>query len=166
MRCPSCKEIDKDRVIDSRLTEGGAVVRRRRQCEACRRRFTTKERLEEELRLTVIKREGSRVPYDRAKIIDGISHACYKLPVTGEEIDRLVDELESDIFQNHDREVTSEQIGEYLIRRLRDIDSVAYVRFMSVYRIYRDVDEFIDEIQNVRDRAINHAPEQDTLFDE
>lgn len=166
MRCPSCKEIDKDRVIDSRLTEGGAVIRRRRQCEACNRRFTTKERLEEELRLSVIKRDGSRVPYDRAKIVHGIRHACYKLPVSDEDIERLVDDLESDIFQNHDREVTSEQVGEFLIRRLRDVNSVAYVRFMSVYRSYRDVDEFIDEIQNVREYVVTHDPEQETLFDE
>ncbi len=166
MRCPTCKEIDQDRVIDSRLTEGGAVIRRRRQCESCGRRFTTKERLEEELRLMVEKRDGSRVPYDRSKIIHGIQHACYKLPVTEADIDGLVDDLESDIFQHHDREVSSEQIGEYLIRRLRDMNPVAYVRFMSVYRNYRDVDEFIEEVQNVRDYVVTHAPEQETLFDE
>lgn len=165
MRCPGCKETNKDRVIDSRSTEGGAVIRRRRECESCGRRFTTKERVEEELRLTVIKRDESRVPYDRQKIIHGVRHACYKLPITDEQIEQLVGDVEEDIFQRHDREVSSQEIGEYLIRRLRDLNTVAYVRFMSVYRQYKDVAEFIDEIQNVKDLAAASIPDQQSLFE-
>lgn len=165
MRCPSCRESNTDRVIDSRMTEGGAVIRRRRLCEGCGRRFTTKERVEDELRLTVIKRDGSRVPYDRDKIINGVRHACYKLPIDDPAIDRLLDDVEEDIFQRHDREVTSEEIGAYVVRRLRNLDAVAYVRFMSVYRRYRSVDEFVEEIQIVRELAAVEIPEQGSLFD-
>ncbi len=165
MRCPSCKKINKDKVIDSRTTEGGAVIRRRRQCLQCGRRFTTKERVEEELRLTVIKRDGSRVPYDRQKIIHGLRHACYKLPIDDTAIERMVDDVEEDIFEGHDREVTTQDIGEYLIRRLRDLHQVAYVRFMSVYRKYHDVAQFVEEIQTVKHLAATRMPDQRTLFD-
>lgn len=165
MRCPSCKEANKDKVVDSRLTEGGAVIRRRRECLGCGRRFTTKERVEEELRLTVTKRDGSRVPYDRDKIAYGVRHACYKLPITDEDIDRLVGDVEGDIFAEHDREVPSEAIGEFLIVRLRELNPVAYVRFVSVYRKYSDVAEFVDEIRNVKDLAAKEMPDQGSLFD-
>ncbi len=166
MRCPSCKEANKDKVVDSRLTEGGAVIRRRRECLDCGRRFTTKERVEEELRLTVIKRDNSHVPYDREKIAYGVRHACYKLPITDEDIDRLVGDVEGDIFADHDREVPSEAIGEFLIARLRELNPVAYVRFVSVYRKYRDVAEFVEEIRNVNDLAATEMPDQGSLFDE
>lgn len=166
MRCPSCKESNKDKVIDSRMTDGGNIVRRRRQCQTCGRRFTTKERVEEELRLTVIKRDGERVPYDREKIIRGLTFACYKLPIDSEDLQHLVGDVEEDIFRDHDREVQSADIGEYLIRRLRDLNSVAYVRFMSVYRKYSDVAEFIEEIQKVKDFVATNIPEQGALFDE
>lgn len=165
MRCPACREINKDKVLDSRMTEGGAIVRRRRVCTSCNRRFTTKERVEEELRLAVVKRDGSRVSYDRQKIIRGLRFACYKLPIDDADIDRLVDDIEGDIFHNHEREVSSAQIGEYLIRRLRELNTVAYVRFMSVYRQYHDVAEFIEEIQNVKDLAATKMPEQGDLFE-
>lgn len=165
MRCPSCREINKDKVLDSRMTEGGAIVRRRRECTTCGRRFTTKERVEEELRLTVVKRDGSRVSYDRQKIIRGVRFACYKLPVDDADIDRLVDDVEGDVFHDHDREVSSADIGEYLIRRLRALNTVAYVRFMSVYRQYHDVAEFIEEIQNVKDLAATQMPDQGDLFE-
>ena len=166
MRCPACRESNKDKVIDSRMTEGGGVVRRRRECLACSRRFTTKERVEEELRLTVIKRDGSRVPYNREKIIRGMHQACCKLPIDGQAIERLVDDVEGDIFERHSREVGTVDIGEYLIRRLRDLNAVAYVRFMAVFRQYRDVDEFIEEVQNVRELAAVQIPDQGSLFDE
>lgn len=165
MRCPSCREINKDKVLDSRMTEGGAIVRRRRECTACSRRFTTKERVEEELRLTVVKRDGSRVSYDRQKLIRGLRFACHKLPVDDTAIDRLVDDVEGDVFHDHDREVSSAAIGEYLIRRLRELNTVAYVRFMSVYRQYRDVAEFVEEIQNVKDLAATQMPDQGALFE-
>ena len=165
MRCPSCRESNKDKVIDSRMTEGGAIVRRRRECTICGRRFTTKERIEEELRLTVVKRDGSRVSYDRQKIIRGLRFACYKLPIDDGAIDRMVDDVEGDVFHNHDREVSSAEIGEYLIRRLRELNTVAYVRFMSVYRQYHDVAEFVEEIQNVKDLAATQIPDQGDLFE-
>lgn len=141
------------------------MIRRRRECLACGRRFTTKERVEEELRLVVTKRDGSTVPYERQKIIHGVRHACYKLPIDEAAIERLVDDVEGDVFQRHGREVSSVEIGEYLIRRLRALNTVAYVRFMSVYRQYHDVAEFIEEIQNVKDLAATQIPEQGALFD-
>jgi len=166
MRCPSCKAVNKDKVIDSRATDAGAVIRRRRRCTVCSRRFTTKERIEEELRLTVIKNDGSRVPYRREKILAGVQHACYKLPIELERVEELVDVVEGDIFRDHDREVTSAEIGEYVTRNLRKLDHIAYVRFMSVYRKFKDVDEFIDEIRDVKERAAIESPAQQTFFEE
>lgn len=165
MRCPSCLAINQDKVIDSRLTEGGSAVRRRRVCEACGRRFTTKERAEEELRLTVVKKDKTRVPYRRDKIIAGIRHACYKLEVTDARIDELVDQIEGDLFRDFEREVTSTAIGEYVARRLRDVHQVAYVRFMSVYREFRDVGEFAVEIQHVKEHVAGASPDQQSLFE-
>ena len=166
MRCPSCKEVNKDKVIDSRATDGGAVIRRRRLCTSCKRRFTTKERVEEELRLTVIKNDGSRIPYRREKMFAGIQHACYKLPLDLDRLEELVDAIESDIFRDHDREVTSAEIGEHVTRHLRKLNHIAYVRFMSVYRKFNDVDEFIDEIRDVKERAAAESPAQQTFFEE
>ena len=99
MRCPSCRESFKDKVVDSRTTDGGIAIRRRRQCLVCGRRFTTTERIEGELRITVIKRSGNRVPYDRQKIIHGLRHACYKLPIDDTQIEKIVDQIEEDIFE-------------------------------------------------------------------
>ena len=166
MRCPSCRESLKDKVIDSRTTDGGAVIRRRRQCLVCGRRFTTKERVEGELRLTVIKHNGERVPYDRPKIIHGVRHACYKLPIEDTEIEQMVDRVEEDIFERHDREVGSDAIGECVVRRLRDLNAVAYVRFMSVFRSYHDVAEFVEEIQSVKELTAARIPDQGALFDD
>jgi len=165
MRCPSCKEINKDKVIDSRLTDSGAAVRRRRVCQACGRRFTTKERVETDLRLSVIKRDETRVPFQREKIERGVRHACYKLPIRDEEIELLVDRVEEDVHREHEREVTSEQIGKYVATHLRQLNHIAYVRFMSVYKKYADVAEFIDEINDVTERAAVEAPNQPTLFE-
>ncbi len=114
----------------------------------------------------VTKRDGTTVPYDREKIIHGVRHACYKLPVEDGAIERLVDDVEGDIFERHGREVSSVEIGEYLIRRLRDLNSVAYVRFMSVYRQYSDVAEFIEEVRNVKDLNAQKIPQQGALFDD
>jgi len=164
MRCPTCKELGTDKVIDSRLTESGAAVRRRRVCTACGRRFTTKERAEEELRLTVVKKDRSRVPYRRDKILAGVRQACYKLDVTDEQMEALVDQVEGDLFAEFDREVTSEEIGRSVTRRLRSLHPVAYVRFMSVYRNFHGVDEFIEEIRNVQEHAAAEAPNQQSLF--
>ncbi len=163
MQCPSCGE-DNNKVIDSRLTEVGAAIRRRRVCQSCTRRFTTKERIEEELRLTVIKLNGQRVPYDREKILAGIERACYKLEVSDGQVQQLVEHVEEDLFQNHDREVATEAIGAYVGKHLRRLHPVAYVRFMSVHRKYASIDEFIEEIRDVRVRVAQDDPEQRSLF--
>ena len=163
MLCPSCKESNNN-VIDSRVTERGKVIRRRRECRACRRRFTTKERVEEELRLSVIKADGSRVPYRRTNVANGIERACYKIDVTDEAINALTDQIEQELFSNHDREVTSEQIGWYVGQHLRRVNTVAYIRFMSVYRKYRTVDEFVEEVTDVRERVASDHPDQQSLF--
>ena len=163
MLCPSCRDTN-NKVIDSRLTEGGAAIRRRRVCQACNRRFTTKERVEEELRLTVIKVSEQRVPYNRDKILGGVERASYKLDISDEQLQQLVDRVEEDLFSNHDREVTTEQIGRYVGRQLRQLHPVAYVRFMSVHRKYSSVDEFIEEISDVRERVAQEDPAQQSLF--
>ena len=163
MLCPSCKEGD-NHVIDSRLTESGKAIRRRRECRKCQRRFTTKERVEEELRLSVIKANGARVPYRRNKILRGIEHACHKLDITDAGMQETVDHVEEDLFTKHERDVTTEQIGHYVGVHLRRLNQVAYVRFMSVYRKYRTVDEFIEEVTDVRVRVAEDTPGQQPLF--
>ena len=164
MLCPSCKSSE-NKVIDSRLTEGGKAIRRRRVCLSCERRFTTKERLGEELRIMVIKSNGQRVPYNRDNILHGVERACTKLAITEPQLQHLVDQVEEEIFAGHDREVTSECIGRYVAGQLRKLNPVAYVRFMSVYRKYATVDEFVDEITEVRERAAQESPTQQSLFE-
>ncbi len=166
MQCPKCKEVNKDKVIDSRLTEGGTVIRRRRKCLACDRRFTTKERVDDDIRLSVVKRDGSHKPYDREKIVDGVKRACHKLEISNDDIERLVDNVEEDIIRDHEREVATTDIAEHLGRRLRELNAVAYVRFMSVYRKYKDITEFVVEIRNVKEFTRKHMPTQGSLFDE
>jgi transcriptional repressor NrdR len=163
MRCPFCKE-DEDRVIDSRSSDAGRVIRRRRQCLACKRRFTTYEKVGESFKLFVVKKDGSRVPYDREKIIAGVQKACYKRPVAAEQIQEIADKVRESIFRNFDKEVTSAYIGENIMKHLRAIDKVAYIRFASVYRDFTDAGELIEEVSH----AISE-PEpvgQPTLFDE
>ena len=163
MRCPSCRSTE-NKVVDSRVSEGGVSVRRRRRCLECGRRFTTRERLEDELKLIVIKSNGRRVPYERDKILRGVERACYKLDCEPARLRELVDQVESDLFANHDREATTEHIGRYVGRHLRRLNAVAYVRFMSVHRKYSTVDEFIEEIRDVRKQVAQDSPEQGTLF--
>lgn len=165
MICPSCGE-NENKVIDSRLTEGGKAIRRRRVCQECARRFTTKERIEEELRITVIKVNAQRVPYNRENVLGGVDKACTKLNINEDQLQKLTDHVESEIFSKHDREVTTEQIGWYVGRQLRKLDPVAYVRFMSVHRKYASIDEFIEEITDVRERVAQDCPAQQSLFDE
>ena len=145
MRCPFCKE-DSDKVIDSRSSDGGRIIRRRRQCLACKKRFTTYEKTSESFKMYVIKKDNSRVPYDREKIIAGLQKACYKRPVSVEDIRLITDKVEEDIFRNFDKEVTSSFIGESVIKHLRDVDKVAYIRFASVYRDFKDAGELIQEV--------------------
>lgn len=163
MRCPFCNS-DNDKVIDSRSSEAGQVIRRRRQCNQCSRRFTTYERVEDTARLTVIKRDGRRVPYDRERILTGVQKACYKRPIEAATLDALVDEVDKEIFKTADREIASISIGQRVAERLRKVDQVAYVRFASVYHKFDDVGEFVDEIRNIQSRA-PEAKAQQKLFD-
>ncbi|MGA2915730.1 MAG: transcriptional regulator NrdR [Sedimentisphaerales bacterium] len=145
MKCPYCKE-NRDRVIDSRSSEAGRVIRRRRQCLACKRRFTTYEKIGESFKLSVIKKDNSRVPYERDKVIAGLQKACYKRPVSAEQIQQIADKIEEDIFRHSDKEVSSKFIGESTMRHLRAVDKVAYIRFASVYRQFTDAGDFINEV--------------------
>lgn len=145
MRCPFCKE-DRDRVVDSRSSESGRIIRRRRQCLVCKRRFTTYEKAGESFKLYVIKKDNMRVPYEREKVVGGLQKACYKRPVSAEQVQQIADKVEEDIFRNFDKEVSSAFIGESVMRHLRDIDKVAYIRFASVYRDFKDADELIEEV--------------------
>ncbi len=164
MRCPACRELNRDRVIDSRATESGVAIRRRRVCEACNRRFTTKERIEEEVRLSVIKRDGTRIPYRRDKVVSGLRHACYKLAINDDQLEQIADLVEEDLFREHDRQVSSEQLGLYVSSHLRTVNQVAYVRFMAVYRQFADVAEFINAIDDVRELDAEDIPSQQALF--
>jgi transcriptional repressor NrdR len=146
LRCPFCKE-DKDKVIDSRSSEGGRVIRRRRACLLCEKRFTTYEKIGEGFKLNVIKKDGSRLPYDRDKLISGLQKACYKRPVSADVIQEVADKVEEDIFKNYDKEVLSRFIGESVMIHLRAVDKVAYIRFASVYRDFKDAGELIDEVR-------------------
>ena len=165
MRCPYCRETNQDKVIDSRLSENGEVIRRRRACISCGKRFTTKERVEHDVRLMVIKRDGTRVPYDRSKILAGIQRATYKRPVTDADVARIVDAVEDALFKQYDREVTSQAIGQHVCQQLRDLDQIAYVRFASVYHQFQDLGELIDEAQDVIDRRTAETPGQQQLFE-
>lgn len=164
MRCPSCGA-DNNNVLDTRESEGGQAIRRRRECLSCRRRFTTKERAEEGVRMTVVKVGGRRVPYDRDKVVSGVERACSKLEVTEEDIQRLADSVEQEMFRLHDHDVSSEQIGRYVAERLRRLHPVAYIRFMSVHRKFSTIREFIDEISDVQTMAAQDSPNQQPLFD-
>lgn len=144
MKCPFCNAED-TRVIDSRPADENTAIRRRRQCEACGRRFTTFEKLET-MPLLVIKKDQSRVPYDRSKLEAGILHSCHKRPISTTQINKMVDEIENDIFSTGEKEVPSSRIGELVMDKLKSTDQVAYVRFASVYREFKDVNTFVEEI--------------------
>jgi len=161
VRCPYCKD-DDDKVIDSRSSEGGRVIRRRRQCLKCSRRFTTYEKIGDSFKLNVIKKDGTRVPYDRYKLITGLQKACYKRPISAEKIQEIADHIEEEIFRNFDREVSSLFIGEQAMRHLRKVDKVAYIRFASVYREFTDADDLLDEVSHFI--AQPDSPDQPDLF--
>lgn len=145
MRCPFCKA-DKDKVIDSRSSAGGSVIRRRRQCLMCNRRYTTYERVEE-LPLRVVKKDGRRVPFDRNRILQGMLKACEKLAIGYDRLEEITDRVESQINEMFEREVGSKVIGRLVMSELRGVDPVAYVRFASVYREFKDVSDFVEEVQ-------------------
>ena len=165
VRCPFCKE-QRDRVVDSRSSDAGRVIRRRRQCLACKRRFTTYEKIGESFKLYVAKKDKLRVPYERDKIIVGLQKACYKRAISAEQIQQIADRVEEDIFQRFDKEVSSAFIGESVMRHLRMVDKVAYIRFASVYRNFRDADELIEEVrETIRRPQPRRAGSGPTLFD-
>ena len=147
MRCPFCHDLE-NRVVDSRLGKEGDAIRRRRHCEHCGRRFTTYERVEESLPM-VVKKDGRREPFERAKIVNGLKRACEKRPVSVDTIETLVDGIERQLQERGDREVSSREIGETVMRELHGLDAVAYVRFASVYRSFRDVHEFMRELEDL-----------------
>ena len=147
MKCPFCGALD-NKVTDSRLSQGDEVIRRRRECEACTRRFTTYERIELVLPM-VVKKDGRREAFDRLKVLAGLRRACEKRPVATEALDALVDQIERSMVESGDKEVESSAVGEQVMTRLREIDQVAYVRFASVYRSFKDIHEFMAELSQL-----------------
>ncbi|HCN19495.1 MAG: transcriptional regulator NrdR [Planctomycetes bacterium GWA2_50_13] len=145
MQCPYCKQ-DNDRVINSRPSADGLNIKRRRECLNCKRRYTTYERMEE-TPLKVIKKDGRRVAFDRNKIRVGLEKACEKRPVSADTIELTVSEIERDMYNRFDREVPSKYIGEQIMQRLKTLDKIAYVRFASVYREFKDITEFMEEVK-------------------
>lgn len=147
MRCPFCENPD-TRVIDSRPTEEGHAIRRRRECDSCGKRFTTYEKVEEMI-FMVIKKDGSREAFDRGKVLNGIIKACEKRPVSIADIEKIVDDIERGLNNMMEKEVESKLIGEVIMEHLKDLDEVAYVRFASVYRQFKDVNTFVSEIEKL-----------------
>ena len=144
MKCPSCGGVA-DRVVDSRESREGVTIRRRRECLACHRRFTTYEKVEE-IAYRVVKNDGSREDFDRGKLLKGLEKACEKRPVSLRQLEEIVDAAESLLTEQEDRELSTSEIGAFAMERLRELDQVAYVRFASVYRRFEDVGEFMDEL--------------------
>ncbi|MDP2690270.1 MAG: transcriptional regulator NrdR [Deltaproteobacteria bacterium] len=149
MKCPFCGYLE-DKVIDSRLSQDGAATRRRRECLQCAKRFTTYERVEETLPL-IVKKDGTREPFDRTKILSGLMKACEKRPVSIEAIEQAVNKLEMKLLEGGEKEVPSTVIGEAVMEEMKKLDEVAYVRFASVYREFRDINEFMKELKELLD---------------
>ena len=147
MKCPFCGYTE-SKVIDSRPAEEGATIRRRRECLACGKRFTTFEIIER-LPLVVVKRDGSRQSFDKVKLINGMVRACEKRPVSLETLERIADEIEQELQSNLEREIRTVDVGEMVMKRLKDIDEVAYVRFASVYRSFKDINTFMEELSKL-----------------
>ncbi len=147
MKCPFCDAIE-DKVVDSRMAKEGEVIRRRRECLACKRRYTTYERVEDSLPM-VVKKDGRREPFDRVKILNGIKKACEKRPISIATIESVTDQLEKHVQELGETEIQSQTIGEEVMRQLHQLDQVAYVRFASVYREFKDIDQFMDELNTL-----------------
>ena len=147
MKCPFCNQ-DNTRVVDSRPADDNTAIRRRRMCDACGKRFTTYEKVET-IPLIVIKKDQNREQFDRSKIEAGVLRACHKRPVSAEQIHRLVDDVETEVFNLEEREIPSSVIGEIVMDKLKDREAVAYVRFASVYREFKDVNTFMDELKKI-----------------
>ena len=147
MKCPFCNQ-DNTRVVDSRPADDNTAIRRRRMCDACGKRFTTYEKVET-IPLIVIKKDQNREQFDRSKIEAGVLRDCHKRPVSAEQIHRLVDDVETEVFNLEEREIPSSVIGEIVMDKLKDLEAVAYVRFASVYREFKDVNTFMDELKKI-----------------
>ena len=147
MKCPFCGH-QEDKVMDSRPSKGGSAIRRRRECLKCEKRFTTYEQIEEILPM-VVKRDGRREPFDRLKFVSGVRKAVEKRPVSSEKIEALVDDIENALMERAAKEINSTEIGEMVMNRLKDLDDVAYVRFASVYRQFKDINAFMDEVKKL-----------------
>lgn len=150
MRCPFCTE-NNDRVVDSRENRHGMTIRRRRECLECGRRFTSYERIEE-IPYMVIKRDGSRVEFDRGKLLTGLHKACEKRPVPAKRLEEIVDQVEQQLQDREEHEITTQEIGQFVMGELRELDQVSYVRFASVYRKFEDIDAFMTELKNLLDQ--------------
>ena len=151
MKCPFCGH-DNTRVIDSRPAEDNNSIRRRRVCDECDKRFTTYEKIET-IPLIIIKKDNNRETYDRSKIEAGVLRACHKRPVSAGQLERLVEEVETEIFNMEEKEISTQDIGELVMNKLKDVDAVAYVRFASVYREFKDINTFMDELKKEIGRA-------------
>lgn len=147
MKCPFCGD-DDTRVLDSRSADDNRSIRRRRQCEACHKRFTTYEKVET-IPLIIIKKDNNREPYDRSKIEAGIVRSCHKRPISAAQITAIVDDIETELFNREEREISTIFIGELVMNKLKTLDPVAYVRFASVYREFKDVNTFMDELKKI-----------------
>ena len=150
MKCPFCGE-DDTRVIDSRPADENMSIRRRRQCDKCQKRFTTYEKVEA-IPLVVIRKDQTREPYDRTKIEKGVFRSCHKRPISVPQMNHLVDQVEAKVFSKEEREIPSSYIGELVMRYLEELDAVAYVRFASIYREFKDVDTFMEELKKILDK--------------
>lgn len=163
MICPYCAAND-DKVIDSRASDGGRVIRRRRKCLACKKRFTTYERVEQTARLTVVKKDGTRVPYAPGKVLAGIKAACGKRPIPESVKRRIVEEVEETVHRDYDREVDSRVIGDKVMRQLRDVDEVAFIRFASEHFQFRSIDELKAQVEELEKRE-RPSKDQRSLFE-
>lgn len=150
MKCPFCSS-ENTRVIDSRPADGNNSIRRRRMCDECGKRFTTYEKVET-IPLIVIKKDNNREQYDRSKIEAGVLRACHKRPISANDINKLIDEVETEIFAREEKEIPSDEIGEIVMDKIKDLDDVAYVRFASVYREFKDVNTFMSELKKMLDK--------------
>lgn len=151
MKCPFCQS-ENDRVIDTRASEDGSAIRRRRQCLDCERRYTTYERIEGTT-VKIIKKDGAREPFDHSKIKRGLEKACWKRPISDAQLETIIAEVEDALETNFDAEVESRQVGELVMQQLRELDQVAYVRFASVYRQFKDVHDFVSELKPMLDES-------------
>lgn len=150
MKCPFCGH-ENTRVIDSRPADDNNSIRRRRVCDECDKRFTTYEKIET-IPLIIIKKDNNRETYDRTKIEAGVLRACHKRPISAHQINQLIDEVETEIFNKEEKEISSQVIGELVMNKLKDLEAVAYVRFASVYREFKDINTFMDELKRVLDK--------------